>query len=225
MEKRGRQIFVNCTCQQVNKAKNTGDKQRQPWSKPLLTAFARSNKENFLIHGELTETKKALFFFSELGGKLNFRSAFSFKLFTLKLTKLDTKRLKLSFATFEDTVKYLTFAHPLFMASCSRMNSPVNQTNHFLMVSFLILLRLLRVNILKQYYSSLSLSQYCWINSTSSWGLFNNINFPFAEQLLNIQNKIVFIKLHIDTEQKKCKSITYMYLNILILLILLVKRL
>ena len=81
----------------------------------------------------------------------------------LKLTKLDTKRLKLSFATFEDTVKYLTFAHPLFMASCSRMNSPVNQTNRFLMVSFLILLRFtqLRVNILKQYYSPLSLSQYC----------------------------------------------------------------
>ena len=27
--------------------------------------------------------------------------------------------------------KDLTFAHPLFTASCSRMNSPVNQTNHF----------------------------------------------------------------------------------------------
>ena len=49
----------------------------------------------------------------------------------LKLTKLDTKRLKLSFAMFEDTVKDLTFAHPLFTASCSRMNSPVNQTNRF----------------------------------------------------------------------------------------------
>ena len=112
----------------------------------------------------------------------------------LKLTKLDTKRLKLSFATFEDTVQYLTFVHPLFMASCSRMNSPINQTNRFLMVSFLILLRLLRVNILKQYYSPLSLSQYCWIiPSTSSWGLFNNINFTFGEQLLNIQNKIALI--------------------------------
>ena len=66
----------------------------------------------------------------------------------LKLTKLDTKRLKLSFAMFEDTVKI--FAHPLFTASCSHMNSPVNQTNRFLMVSFLILLRSLRVNILKQ---------------------------------------------------------------------------
>ena len=49
---------------------------------------------------------------------------------------------------FEDTVKI--FAHPLFTASCSHMNSPVNQTNRFLMVSFLILLRSLRVNILKQ---------------------------------------------------------------------------
>ena len=91
----------------------------------------------------------------------------------LKLTKLDTKRLKLSFATFEDTVKYLTFAHPLFMASCSRMNSPVNQTNRFLMVSFLILLRFNFVDLMR--------------------GLFNNINFAFGKQLLNIQNKIVLI--------------------------------
>ena len=45
---------------------------------------------------------------------------------------------------FEDTVK----------ASCSRMNSPVNQTNRFLMVSVLILLRSLRVNILKQLFTS-----------------------------------------------------------------------
>ena len=71
----------------------------------------------------------------------------------LKLTKLDTKRLKLSFAVFEDTVKVLTFAHPLFTASCSRLHSPVNQTNRFLMVSFLILLRSLRVNILKQLFT------------------------------------------------------------------------
>ena len=67
-----------------------------------------------------------------------------------KVTKIDTKRLKLLFAMFED----LSFAHPLFTASCSRMNSPVNQTNRFLMVSFLILLRSLRVNILKQLFSS-----------------------------------------------------------------------
>ena len=52
------------------------------------------------------------------------------------------------------TCKDLTFAHPLFTASCSRMNSPVNQTNRFLMVSFLILLRSLRVNILKQLFTS-----------------------------------------------------------------------
>ena len=34
------------------------------------------------------------------------------------------------------------------------MNSPVNQTNRFLMVSSLILLRSLRVNILKQLFTS-----------------------------------------------------------------------
>ena len=38
----------------------------------------------------------------------------------------------------------------MFTATCSRMNSPVNQTNRFLMVSFLILLGSLCVNILKQ---------------------------------------------------------------------------
>ena len=53
---------------------------------------------------------------------------------------------------FEDAVKI--FAHLLFTASCSRMNSPVNQTNRFLMVSFLILLRSLRVNMLKQLFTS-----------------------------------------------------------------------
>ena len=49
----------------------------------------------------------------------------------LKLTKIDTKTLKLSFALFEDNCKDLTFAHPLFTASCSPMNSPTNQTNRF----------------------------------------------------------------------------------------------
>ena len=70
-----------------------------------MTAFARSDKENFLIHGELTETNKALLFFPELGSNLNFRSFNSFKPLMLKLTKLDTKRLILSFAMLEDTVK------------------------------------------------------------------------------------------------------------------------
>ena len=62
MEKRGRQIFYKI----VRASKLT----RQ---RTLLTAFARSDKENFLIHGELTETNKALLFFSELGSNLNFR--------------------------------------------------------------------------------------------------------------------------------------------------------
>ena len=72
-----------------------------------MTAFARSDKENFLIHGELTETNKALLFLSELGSNLNIFSAFSFKPLTLKHTKLDTKRFKLSFAMFDNTVRIL----------------------------------------------------------------------------------------------------------------------
>ena len=95
----------------------------------------------------------------------------------LKLKKLDTKRLKLSFAMFEDTIKI----YPLFTTSCSRMNSPVNQTNRFLMVSFLILLKSLRVNILKQLFTSGSVNIVEIIPSTSSRGLFNNINFAFGE--------------------------------------------
>ena len=59
-------IFENCTCQQVNKAKNTLDTQHSPRSWTLLTAFVRSDKKNFLIHGVLTEAaNKALHFFSE----------------------------------------------------------------------------------------------------------------------------------------------------------------
>ena len=49
-------------------------------------------------NGELRETNKALLFFPELGSN-------SFKPLILKLTKIVTKRLKLSFAMFEDTVK------------------------------------------------------------------------------------------------------------------------
>ena len=44
---------------------------------------------------------------------------------------------------FKRYCKDLTSAHLLFTATCSRMNSPVNHTNRFCNVSFLILLRLL----------------------------------------------------------------------------------
>ena len=36
-------------------------------SPTLLTAFARSDKKNFFLHGELIEANKALCFFSERG--------------------------------------------------------------------------------------------------------------------------------------------------------------
>ena len=50
-KKRKADVFENCTCQQVNKAKNTADKQHSPRSWALLTEFARSNKKKFLIQG------------------------------------------------------------------------------------------------------------------------------------------------------------------------------
>ena len=46
-KKRKANIFENCTCQQVNKAKNNADKQHSPRSWPLLTSFARSAKKTF----------------------------------------------------------------------------------------------------------------------------------------------------------------------------------
>ena len=51
--------------------------------------------------------------------------------------------------------KDLTFAHLLFTATCSRMNSPFNQSiQSIILVSFPILLRPLRVYILKQLFTS-----------------------------------------------------------------------
>ena len=72
----------------------------------------------------------------------------------LKLTKLDTKGLKLSFAMFEDTVKTYTNFCAFTVYGFTHEFSPVNQTNRFLMVSFLSLLRSLLVNILKQLFNS-----------------------------------------------------------------------
>ena len=71
---------------------------------PAVDSIGQSDKKNFLIHDELTDTNKALLFFSKLGSNLN--SAFSSTPLMLKLTKIDAKRLKLSFAMFEDTVKF-----------------------------------------------------------------------------------------------------------------------
>ena len=79
MAKRGWQIFSNIvrasklTRQRTLEINNAHLDHRLP----LLTAFARSDKENFLIDGELTETNKALLFFSELGSNIKF-SASSF---------------------------------------------------------------------------------------------------------------------------------------------------
>ena len=72
----------------------------------------------------------------------------------LKLTKLDTRGLKLPFAMFEDTVKSNFCAFTVYGFVFTFEFSSVNQTNRFLMVSFLILLRSLRVNILKQLFTS-----------------------------------------------------------------------
>ena len=56
-KKRKADVFENCTCQQVNKAKNTADKQHSPRSWALLTAFARSNKKKVSHSGLVDESK------------------------------------------------------------------------------------------------------------------------------------------------------------------------
>ena len=73
MEKRGRQIFSKIvrasklTRQRILEINKAHLDRSRCWKH-----LQESDKENFLIHGELTETNKALLFFSELGSNLNF---------------------------------------------------------------------------------------------------------------------------------------------------------
>ena len=128
MEKKGSQIFSKIVraskltrqrALQINNALLHRSRCWQHWKK--------RQKKNFLNHGELTETIKDPLFFLELGNN-------SFKPLMLKLTKIGTKWLKhMIICHVWRYCKDLTFAHPLFTASCSRLNSPVNQmVNGFL---------------------------------------------------------------------------------------------
>ena len=61
--KEGKQIFSkNCTCQQVNMARNTLTS-----IVAAVNSICKKRQKNCLIHGELTEANKALCFFSERG--------------------------------------------------------------------------------------------------------------------------------------------------------------
>ena len=137
-KKRKANIFKRCTCQQVNMARNTLT------SIVVAVNSICKKRQNCLIQGELTEAIKLCV--SSQKAELFKLSTFSFQSLMLKFTK----QLKLWFAMFENTV----VMHLLFTATCSRKNSPFNQTNRFFMVSFLILLRSLRVHILKQLFTS-----------------------------------------------------------------------
>ena len=71
MEKRGSQIFskiirvCKLTRQRTLEINNAHLDRSRCWQH-------LQEAKNFLIHGELTETNKALLFFSELGSNLNF---------------------------------------------------------------------------------------------------------------------------------------------------------
>ena len=74
MEKKGRQIFSKI----VRSSKLTRERTLQINNAHLDRSrcwehLQEATKKNFLIHSELTETNKALLFFSELGSNLNFR--------------------------------------------------------------------------------------------------------------------------------------------------------
>ena len=140
-EKRKENIFENCTCQQVNMARNTAlqIKNAHLYCSRCWQHLQEATKK--LSHSQwVGRSKKKVCVSSQ---KL---STFSFQSLMLKLTK----KLKLGFATFENTVKI-----QLLCLCCLRLQlhawiHPWIKQIVFFMVSFLILLRSLRVYILKQ---------------------------------------------------------------------------
>ena len=72
-EKRKANILENCTCQQVKTKQRTLEINNAHLDRSRCRQHLQEATKNCLIHGELTETNKALLFFSELGSNLNFR--------------------------------------------------------------------------------------------------------------------------------------------------------
>ena len=126
-KKRKSNIFENCTCQQVNMAKNSA-------LQISNTHFDRSRCWQHLQEA----TKKTVSFtvswqkqiklcvYSQKGELFNL-STFPFQSLMLKLTK----KIKTMICHVWKYCKDPTVVHLLFTATCSRMNSPVNQTNRF----------------------------------------------------------------------------------------------
>ena len=150
MEKRGRQILAKIArSSKWTRQKTFEINSAHPGRSPCWQHLQEATKKTFSVSVSWQkQINEALFFFSELGSTI--------------------------ICHVWRYYKDLTFAN-LFMASCSRMNSPVNQTTRFSMVSCLILLRSLLVNILKQLFTSGSAKKQLLKQ------LFNNINFAFGE--------------------------------------------
>ena len=154
MEKRGRQIFSKIvrasklTRQRTLEINNVHLDRSRCWQH-----LQEATKKTFSFMVSWQKQIKLHFnFSSELGSNINFRRFLL--IVDAKAYKTRYRKIKTIICHFWRYCKDLTFAHPLFTAPCSRMNSPVNQTNRFLMLSSLILLRSLRVNILKQLFTS-----------------------------------------------------------------------
>ena len=141
-KKRKANIFENCTCQIVNMAGNT--------AMQINNAHPDRNRCWQHLQEAVSWQKQIKPCVSSQKGELLKLSTFSFQSLMLKLTK----KWKLWFAMFENTVKI-----QLLCICCLRQHvhawiHPWIKLIVFFMVSFLILLRSLRVYTLKQLFTS-----------------------------------------------------------------------
>ena len=113
----------NCTCQQVDKAKNTADKQYSPRLWPLLTALICKEREKkflFTVRGPPTEASKALRFFSE--GIV----IWTYDVFFSTIDAKAYKKIKTLISHVWKYCKDLSFAYLLFMATWTNQTRQSN---------------------------------------------------------------------------------------------------
>ena len=142
-KKRKANIFKNCTCQQVNMARNT---------LTSIVAAVNSNckKRQKKVSFSVSWQKQIKLCVSSQKAELFKLSTFSFQSLMLKFTK----QLKLWFAMFENTIKIQLLCICCLRLQVHALIHPWIKLVVFFMVSSLILLRSLRVHILKQLFTS-----------------------------------------------------------------------
>ena len=149
-KKRKANIFENCTCQRVKMARNTALQINNAHLDRGRCWQHLQEATKKLSHSRGVDRRKWSSVFLLRKGNYLKLSTFSFQSLMLKLTK----KLKLWLAMFENTLKI-----QLLFICCLRLHvhawiHPWIKLIVFFMVSFLILLRALRVYILKQLFAS-----------------------------------------------------------------------